>query len=321
MQREPDIRGPRPATPDDIPALNRVFAEAFTDRYRRDGMVGVRVPKLNSDVWRYALAGADTGAMLWMDEDDDIVAFNIAHVSGAEGWMGPLAVRTDRQGEGLGQVIVTAAVEWLRRHRVRTIGLETMPRTVDNIGFYSQMGFLPGHITVTMVGEGLTRPRTHPFSRASQLSERERESCYARCRARLDECSVGSDYSREMRLTHQLGIGDTIVIEDGGTVRAFAVWHSAPLVEGRPAEELRLLKAFADGPDAFDRLLNGLECCAAGLGLDRMAVRCQTEFTSAYVVLVQRGYRVRWTDLRMTLEDFPSPNVPADCVLFSNWEI
>lgn len=321
MQREPDIRGPRPATRDEIPALNRVFAEAFTDRYRRDGMVGVRVPRLNAEIWRYALEGAGPGAMLWVDNEDEIVAFNIAHVSGAEGWMGPLAVRTDRQGQGLGQLIVTAALEWLQRHRVRTIGLETMPRTVDNIGFYSQMGFLPGHITVTMVGEGITHPRPDPILRASQLPEQERESCFARCRMRLVECSIGSDYSREMRLTHQLGVGDTIVIEDGGTVRGFAVWHSAPLVEGRPAEELRLLKVFADSLDVFDRLLNGLECCAAGLGLDRVAVRCQTEFTGAYVVLVRRGYRVRWTDLRMTLEDFPSPGVPAGKVLFSNWEI
>lgn len=301
--------------------MNRMFADAFTDRYRRDGMVGVRVPRLNPNIWQYALTGAGPGAMLWMDDDDEIVAFNIAHVSGTEGWMGPLAVRTDRQGEGLGQAIVASAVEWLQRHRVQTIGLETMPRTVDNIGFYSQMGFLPGHITVTMVGEGISRSRSYPFIRASQLTEDQREAYYVRCCQLLAEHEIKSDYSREMRLTHELGVGDTILIEEDDAVRGFAVWHSAPLVENRPAEELRLLKLFADGLDVFDKLLNGLECCAAGRGLDRLAVRCQTEFSGAYVELVRRGYRVRWTDLRMTLEGFPSGGVQADQVLFSNWEI
>ena len=64
----------------------------------------------------------------------------MVHRSGTEGWMGPLAVRPDRQGEGLGRQIVQAGIEWLRGQGATTIGLETMPRTVDNIGFYSRLG-------------------------------------------------------------------------------------------------------------------------------------------------------------------------------------
>lgn len=33
--------GPRRIAPADIAPLNAVFSDAFTDRYRRDGMVGV----------------------------------------------------------------------------------------------------------------------------------------------------------------------------------------------------------------------------------------------------------------------------------------
>ena len=40
--------GPQQVTERDIPGLNRLFADAFTDRYRRDGMVGVRVPFLGT---------------------------------------------------------------------------------------------------------------------------------------------------------------------------------------------------------------------------------------------------------------------------------
>ena len=46
------LRGPERATTRDIESLNRVFAEAFTDRYSRDGLIGVRVPQLNNLVWR-----------------------------------------------------------------------------------------------------------------------------------------------------------------------------------------------------------------------------------------------------------------------------
>src|SRR5207249_6144905 len=146
---ERQVYGPEPAGERDTEGLNRVFADAFTDRYRRDGLVGVRVPHLNPQVWRYALldAGpgamrvwryalldAGPGAMLWRDEAGHVVAFNIAHRSGAEGWMGPVAVRPDRQGAGVGKTIVRTALDWLLEQDVATLGLETMPRTVENIG-------------------------------------------------------------------------------------------------------------------------------------------------------------------------------------------
>ena len=131
--------GPHPVRQADVPALNQVFSDAFTERYRRDGMVGVRVPFLNPAIWRYAIEDAGSGAMAWRGEREEIVAFNIAHRSGIEGWMGPLAVRPEWQGGGLGKEVVRTGISWLSEHATRVIGLETMPRTMDNIGFYSAL--------------------------------------------------------------------------------------------------------------------------------------------------------------------------------------
>ena len=90
------VQGPIRAQPGDVDALNRVFSDAFTDRYARDGMGGVRVPFLNPAIWRYAFDDAGDGAMLWRDAQGQICAFNMVHRSGREGWMGPLAVRPER---------------------------------------------------------------------------------------------------------------------------------------------------------------------------------------------------------------------------------
>lgn len=320
MQHHSDqLLGPRTPEPGDVPALNEVFAVSFTDRYRRDGLVGVRVPKLNPDIWKYALRDAGPGAMLWHDEKDQIVAFNIAHRSGAEGWMGPLAVRPERQGAGIGRVIVNHASEWLRERGAKTIGLETMPRTVDNIGFYSQLGFLPGAMTVTLVRDARPNDR-NSGQLLSQLTARDRDALLEGCRDRVDQTAPGYDFTREFELTDELGIGDTVVLEAGG-VRGFALWHSVALVDKRPAEELRLLKLFADSAETFQRLIEVLEECALKAGLRRVAMRCQTGTTRAFATLVRFGYRVRWTDLRMTLSGYPEVSVGEDEVLFSNWEI
>jgi GNAT superfamily N-acetyltransferase len=315
------LRGPRQVTIKDIAALNRVFSEAFTDRYRRDGLVGVRVPQLNPAIWRYAIEDAGDGAMRWDDERGTIVAFNVAHHSGVEGWMGPLAVRNDRQGLGVGRAIVEVAIEWLRGQHVRTIGLETMPRTVENIGFYGRLGFLPQYLTITLTGNARAQRVRGKFLLLGELPPDDRAAHVARCRTRLDHSAPGYDFSRELELTWELGIGDTVVVERDDALAGFALWHSAPLADARPADELRVLKLFADSDDALDRLLTALEICAARLGIRRVAVRCQTSYAAAYRLLMKRDYRVRWTDLRMTLEGYPETRVPEGEVLFSNWEI
>ena len=63
-----------------------------------------------------------------------------------------------------------------------------------------------------------------------------------------------------------------------------------------------------------------VESAAARAGIYRVAIRCQTRYADALRALVARGYQVRWTDLRMTLADYPERH-PATGVLFSNWEI
>jgi GNAT superfamily N-acetyltransferase len=83
----------------------------------------VRVPALNPQIWRYAIEDADGGRdALARRARGDIVAFNIAHLSGVEGWMGPARVRPDAQARGLGKEVVRAGVEWLRARGARVIG-------------------------------------------------------------------------------------------------------------------------------------------------------------------------------------------------------
>jgi hypothetical protein len=81
-----------------------------------------------------------------------------------------------------------------------------------------------------------------------------------------------------------------------------------------------VLKVVAASGAAFERLLQALQLSAVSERVTRIAIRCQTEFSLTYLRLVELGYRVHWTDLRMLLEGYPQP-LPAEGVLMSNWEI
>lgn len=311
--------GPHPVTERDIPAMNRLFADAFTDRYRRDGLVGVRVPFLNEAIWHYAIADAGEGAMLWKDEGERIVAFNIAHRSGTEGWMGPLCVRPDRQLAGLGKEIVVGAVEWLKAQGARTIGLETMPRTVDNIGFYSRLGFTPGHLTLTMTAE-TGRPHGTEPATLGTLSGQARARRLSDIAALVQRLTPGYDFTRELELTLELGLGDVVMVDRGNALSAFALCHAAPLAEGGGRDEARVLKVGALDVEALQSVISAASVWAGRSAIRRIAVRCQSVYDEAYRALIDLGFRVRWSDLRMTMTGYPEQR-PSAGVLWSNWEI
>jgi GNAT superfamily N-acetyltransferase len=310
------ITGPHPMRTTDIDAVNRVFADAFTERYRRDGMVGVRVPQLNPAIWRYAIAGAREGAMVWRDPSGEVAAFNVAHLSGTEGWMGPLAVRPEWQGTGVGKSIVRAGAAWLLSEGATTVGLETMPRTVENIGFYAGLGYVPGPLTITLTLDA----SDGPADTLGAVRAAEREALVEGCRALVGRLIPGRDFSRELRLTQELGLGDTCVLQGPTGVRGFALYHTIPLVEGRAREELRVLKlAVADDADLAP-LMRSVAAAARRAGTARAAVRVQSGYHTAWETLTAMGARVRWTDLRMTLRGYPEVAAGTG-VIFSNWEI
>jgi hypothetical protein len=130
----------------------------------------------------------------------------------------------------------------------------------------------------------------------------------------------GIDFSREILLTAELGLGDTSLVESDRGLDALALWHSAPLADSRTRDEVRVLKLAARDNPAFDAAIGAVEAAAAKAGIRRVAVRCQSRYDDAFQRLIARGYRVRWTDLRMTFEGYPEQRARQG-VVFSNWEI
>ena len=309
------IEGPFRPRLDQITELNQVFSDSFTERYRRDGMVGVRVPFLNPAIWRYAIEDADAGAMLWRDDRGHIVAFNMVHRSGSEGWMGPLAVRTEYQGVGVGKEIVTRGIEWLKAQGATVIGLETMPRTMDNIGFYSRLGFLPGRLTITTTIDAAYGDT--PAQLLSRLTPRARDDALIACRELVGRLLPGYDYTREITLTADLALGDTALLYQHDRLVGFALAHNAPLVEGRVREELRVLKLAVADESHLEGLVKAVADFARRGGTRRVALRLQGEFLGAYQRLIALGGHVRWTDLRMSLTDYEEKHPARGLVLYN----
>ena len=81
-----------------------------------------------------------------------------------------------------------------------------------------------------------------------------------------------------------------------------------------------MLKFVAESPDTVPALVAAVRDFARRSGTRRAAFRVQGEYTWLYRALLGRGGRVRWTDLRMTLDGHAEPRAQGGVVL-SNWEI
>ena len=171
--------------------------------------------------------------MIWRDERDEIAAFNMVHRSGVEGWMGPLAVRPDYQGSGLGKEIVRAGVEWLKQAR------RQRDRARDDAAHDGQHRLLlrarlrAGHLTITVT---LDAARAGIQATAmSALNPHERELALRQCRHLLEQLAPGYDYTREIVLTAQHQLGDTLFVRKG---ERDAVVRALPLgAAGRRARD------------------------------------------------------------------------------------
>ena len=71
---------------------------------------------------------------------------------------------------------------------------------------------------------------------------------------------------------------------------------------------------------ARKRLLAVLLSHAVDAGRRRVGLRVQTAQPEPFLRLLELGWRVHWTDLRMTLAGHPE-SPPSRGVVLSNWEV
>jgi hypothetical protein len=189
---------------------------------------------------------------------------------------------------------------------------------MDNIGFYSSLGFEPGRLTLTLTLDAA--PAERPPVLLGRLSSSDYEDQVAESALLADSLLSGYDFTRELRLTNDLALGDTVLLHDGDRLAAYALCHTVPLVEGRAREELRVLKMVVANPQHIEPMVRALADYARRSGTRRVAFRVQGEYLAMYQRLIALGARVRWTDLRMTVTGHPEARAEGGIVL-SNWEI
>jgi|YelNatPaOPRAMG01_1025707.scaffolds.fasta_scaffold00021_30 GNAT superfamily N-acetyltransferase len=310
----------------DLHRINGLLSRAFSQGRADDGYRFTEVPECRLEFLDMYLEDFPEGSYL-LEVDGQIRAFGFAHLWGRVGWVGPVAVAPEVQGRGHGREIMNQCLASLREAGARTIGLETMPRSYRNLGFYGKLGFVPGELTVCLASEVFARPvPPQEELRAeavyfSRLPKEERQSFLEKAREIADAACEGLDYRSLILHTSQYKYGDTAIFRLGER-QALAIGHTEPYAVDEERHVLRVVACVFPPPvdrSFVDAVLTSLRDWARREFLGHLSLWVPTRQLEAFRHLLQAGFRVIHSDLRMTLEGYPLVTTPGAWLL-DKWE-
>ena len=297
----------------DLSRTRDVLEQAFSDFFERQ--LGTRP--------RQAFGGAQYVHHRWLmepwgcfvaeEEGGRILGVALAATWGAVGLLGPVAVLTNHQNQGIGQQLIEAVEGFFRENRTTLQGLVTYPTSSKHLALFHGFGYKPKALTAIMsraLDRGGARPAALPKGvrvplgtrKFSTLEEARKKVALARVNRIVGGVCRGMDLSKEVEIVDGLALGDTLLLERDRDIVGAAVYH-VPGVSEAPAGSLYVKFLAIDGPgrrpEQLEQFVAALEDVALGLGLARVILPVYLRYWVAYSTLVKCGYQVDLTLLRM----------------------
>jgi ribosomal protein S18 acetylase RimI-like enzyme len=308
---------------EDIDAVRQVDAASFGAWYKETSGEPVELrPRTRANV--LACLRKDPAGCFVAEEDGRVVGLIFSRTWGSVGWFGTFAVLPEYQGRGIGQQLMTASLDYLRREPGRVIGLETMPESPYNLGLYLRQGFQARFPTLLMIKEldqNAVTETCPAFWSSAGIEVRER--WLADLREATGQIRLGLDYSKEIAMTAEHGQGETLVLLDGSQAIGMGnVWLAGGR-EGMGGElanvqVVALHPAYTDA-GTFRMLVDGIEALAYRHGKQEVVVPVNACHTWALEQLLGRGYRVAGARVRMVFRETSGSSAPDSFVNLSRW--
>ena len=226
--------------------------------------------------------------------DGEIAGSNFATHWGSFGFFGPLTVRPDLWGRGIGKKLMEPVLERFDAWNVTHAGLYTFAHSKKHAGLYQHFDFWPQYLTALMNKTVESkRGRVLP-SLFSQLPQDRRETVLAACREVTETLLEGLDLRGEICAVSELKFGDTLLLWDDSRLVGFAVCHAGAGTEAGSGTCYMKFGAVKPGVDAdlnFRHLLDDCEAYASSTGAGSLFAGVNTARHEAYRIMLASGFR------------------------------
>ena len=237
------------------------------------------------------------GAFVATDDFAGIIGASFSHVWGTTGWVGPISVLPSYQSKGLGKELVRHSLQYLEDEGCIDIGLETMPENAANLGMYLRVGLRPEALMLVfgkvLEAEKLQEEPMNGVSVQRYSESGGKKRLEPELRKLSGKLRLGLDYSKEIQLSEEFSLGDTILASSKGTLAGFSLVHTKPRRESTKGGAVRVLAVDpkAEG-DVLEPLLAASELLAADSGCPELTVPSPAQCRYAVDSLFSRGYNV-----------------------------
>lgn len=256
---------------------------------------------------------SDRAGALGAFRGNELIGSAFAARWGSFGVFGPITVRPDCWGLGVGKRLLEPAMALFESWGIDHVALFTFPQSPKHIALYQKFGFWPQFLTVVMSKAVEKPPEAVQWSRYSDSPASFRE-----CAMLTGSILPGLDIEREIRVVHDQGLGDTVVLRDGATLQGVAVCHFGKGSEagtGATYVKFAAVRPGQDAPPLFKRLLTACEALALEQGSPRIIAGVNTARHAAYRVLLERGYKGFLHGVAMQRPNRAGYNTPAHFVV------
>ena len=282
---------------DDIVDVKGVDLMAWTDLVER--VRGTRIklsPRTDDNILSY-LRSDPEGAFVAADEAGGVLGVVFSHVWGATGWLGPLSVLPSYRSKGLGKDLLKRSLNYLEDMGCVDIGLETMAENALNLGLYFRVGFKPEclvlQLSKRLEKEGLQEEPVGGVAveRFSESSVQEKVKSEMRRISRA--LRLGLDYTKEVELTQEFDLGDTVIASSRSGIVGFCVTHTKSKRANESGATMRIVVVDPGAKeDVLEPLLVSAELLAADAGADEISLAMPAQCRRALDTSFSRGYSV-----------------------------
>lgn len=177
---------------------------------------------------------ASNNSCIVYEVDSIVVGFNFLHIWGSFAWFGAFGVHPLYQGKGIGRELINYTIRVLKEgYKVSTIGLNTMPESQYNVGFYMNLGFAPLKLTLNLKKQ-LDWSDVIKISNVSKYKINEidikDEKNYLTLKNDLNSISNkiinNLDLSAELHLIRNENFGGAFTLETEGKIYGVVLYHT-----------------------------------------------------------------------------------------------
>jgi ribosomal protein S18 acetylase RimI-like enzyme len=267
------------------------------------------------------------GCFVAEEGDGKIVGAAVAVMWGTIGLVGPVAVLTSYQNQDIAQQLLTACQEFFDENKATLQGVCTYPYSPKHLILYQKFGYKPKGLVV-ITGKQLDRREIVHATKAakpgpavrrySTLEEAKKKQAMQKIRRMTNAVWRGMDLGKEVEIVDGLTLGDTLLLEKGREVIGFAICHLPPNSEapqGSAYVKFLAIDPRHRKPEHLHALLGAVEEMAGAALLQRVVVPAYTYYWTAYQALLERGYHVDFTMVRMKRGKQEDYEDPSDLVL------